>query len=68
MKPEGKEYEDYKEVKKVWEKVVITENEVESFTHIIIPEVVSSYIRELEKELLSTRKLLAEKLTQLSEK
>jgi hypothetical protein len=55
---------NYKDVviPKIWEAIVVEEEGREVIEHVLVNKKISDYIRSLEEQLLTTKKLLADKI------
>ncbi len=62
MKPEDEK--NYKDVviPKIWEAIIVEEEGREITEHVLVNKKTSDYIRSLEEQLATTKRLLAEKI------
>lgn len=62
MKPEDEK--NYKDViiPKIWEAIIVEEDDREIIEHVLVNKKTSDYIRSLEEQLSTTKKLLADKI------
>lgn len=64
MKPlDEKNYKDVV-IPKIWEAIVVEEEGREIIEHVLVNKKTSDYIRSLEEQLLTTKKLLADKISE----